>query len=186
LPRALLLILPALALIVWGVGVQLPRWTAPQPDWFAAGTPGVCAAVDSLRLYQGQRSNITGGIGREAAVSAAEQAVAEHYETPALAFSEPLAVLATLPEDDEQQTFYLFTAQLDNATATIYIDADHGDTRALITTPEDETVTCAFDTRAALIEAVRSPPTILLGAYILLTAGALLARRLRQAKGKRP
>ncbi len=185
MPRALLLILPALALLVWGVTAQLPRWTAPQPDWFTAGAPGVCAAVDSLRLYQGQRSNPAQGIGRAAAEEAAARAITEHYDSPAPTLSEPLAVQAMLP-GTTRQAYYVVTAQLDDATAVIYIDAESGDTRALITSPEAESITCVFDTRAALVEAVRSPPAILLGAYILLTAGALFARRLLQAKRKRP
>ena len=184
MPRALLLILPALALIVWGVAAQLPRWTAPQPNWFAAGTPALCAAVDSLKLYQGQRGD-GNGIGSAAAEEAATLAIREHYGASASDLSEPLAVQATLP-GEARQAYYVVTAQLSDAAAVIYVDAGSSDTRALITTPADETVNCEFDRRAALVAAVRSPPTILLGVYILLTAGALVARRLLQAKGKRP
>ncbi|MEP7292325.1 MAG: hypothetical protein ABI835_11105 [Chloroflexota bacterium] len=180
--RLWLLLLPALALIGWGIAAQLPRWTAPQPAWFPAGTPGVCAAVEALRVYEAVRVE-SDGTGVEAARSAAAQVVSEHYDTEALAFSEPLAVQAALP-GDQRRSFYVVTAKLSAATAILYLDAESGEARALITTPDSETSACDFDVREALIAAVKSAPTILLGAYILLTAGALIVRRLVSAKGK--
>ncbi|MFN8448133.1 MAG: hypothetical protein U0521_05985 [Anaerolineae bacterium] len=95
--RLLILLLPALALVVWLVAAQLPRWTAPVPGWFAPGTPGVCAAVRSLALYDARRVDPASGLGREAAQSAAEQVAADHYDAAPLGVSEPLAVEASLP-----------------------------------------------------------------------------------------
>lgn len=178
-----LLLTPALALVVWGLTSQLPRWLAPQPTWFAADTPAVCAAVDSLRLYSAQRSEPSGSIGNDAARSSAEQIFAQHYDSPAITISEPLAVQASLPSA-ERGGYYVVTAQFDDAAAVMFVDARSGEARAVITTPLSESVTCDFDTRAALLDAVKSPPVILLAAYILLTAPALVAWRLLYAKGK--
>lgn len=181
--RPILLILPALALILWGVLAQLPRWTAPYANWFAASTPGVCAAVDSLRLYGGQRSGAEHGTGATAAENGAAQAVTEHYDSPAQSMSEALAVEATLP-GTERADYYLLTATVTDAVSVIYIHAESGEVGTLITAPNDTLVTCAFDSRAALVAAVRSPAALLLGGYVALTAGGLVARRLWQANRK--
>ncbi|MFN8448132.1 MAG: hypothetical protein U0521_05980 [Anaerolineae bacterium] len=64
----------------------------------------------------------------------------------------------------------------------IYLDAATGEPRALITATDDPAATCDFDVRAALLAAVKSPPLILLVAYVVLVAGVALVRR--AAKGK--
>lgn len=179
-----LLLIPALALVAWALALQLPRWIAPQPNWFTLGTPALCAAVDTLRLYSGQRGEADSNIGSNAARTAAEQIIAQHYDTPAITFSEPLAVHASLP-NTERHGYYIVTAELPDAAAVIFLDAQNGEARAVITTPRSETVTCDFDIRTALVDAVRSPPVILLAAYLLLTALALATWRRLQAKGKR-
>jgi hypothetical protein len=176
-----LLAIPALALIAWLVAAQLPRWTAPQPGWFAADTPGVCAAVSSLVLYGAARTSV-GGIAPETAKTAAAKLVSDHYGISPLTIGEPLAVQATLP-NQERQTYYVVTAALSNdappKAAVIYLDAATDDPRALITATEDPALNCAFNVRAALLAALRSPPPILLAAYLLIAAGALAARALR-------
>ncbi|MCC6803477.1 MAG: hypothetical protein IT319_11385 [Anaerolineae bacterium] len=188
--RRLLILLPALALIVWLVAAQLPLWTAPQPDWFAPGTPGVCAAVESLRLYAARRVDSV-GIGREAAQAAAAQMIAAHYGVPPLVVSEPLAVEAALP-GDARRAYAVVAALLSDAApsgsdastaAVIYLDAT-GEPRALITTVDDPAAACDFDVRAALVDAVKSPPLLLLAAYVAIVVGLLLVhwfsrRRLR-------
>jgi hypothetical protein len=180
-----LLLLPALALVVWALASQLPRWTAPQPDWFAPNTPAVCAALDSLRLYSAQRGGTDGNIGSGAARSTAEQIFAQHYDSPAITISEPLAVQAS-PPGAERGGYYVVTAQFEDAAAVMFVDNRSGEARAIITTPLSETVTCDFDTRAALMAAVRSPPVLLFAAYVLLTAAVFVGWRLLQAKGKHP
>jgi hypothetical protein len=180
-----LLLLPALALVVWALASQLPRWTAPQSNWFEPNTPAVCAAVDSLRLYSAQRSEPSESFGSDAARSSAEQIFAQHYDSPAITISEPLAVQASLP-GTERGGYYVVTAQFDDAAAVMLVDAQTGEARAIITTPLSETVTCDFDTRAALVAGVRSPPVLLFAAYVLLTAAVFVGWRLLQAKGKHP
>jgi hypothetical protein len=189
LPRPLILLLPALALVVALIATQLPRWTAPLQTWFAPDTPGACAAVQSLKLYAGSRANLT-GIGREAAQIRAEQLVAEYYDVVPLAVSEPLAVEATLP-DESRRAYYVVTARLTdsappgsqaNTAAVIYLDAETGDPRALITATNDPAADCDFDVRRALVAALKSPPLLLLFAYIALAAAAPGIRRI--AKGR--
>ncbi len=180
-----LILLPALALIIWLVAAQLPRWTAPQAGWFAPDTPGVCAAVESLRVYQAQRADPT-GIGVDAARAAAEQTVEAHYDAPALELGEPLAVDAALP-GEVRHRYYVIAARLSDTLprkiAVIYVDADSGAPRDLITATEDAAVSCDFDLREALVAAAKSPPLLLLIAYVLIAAGALVVRRLWNAKG---
>jgi len=176
---------------VWLLLAQLPRWTAPQSGWFAPETPAVCAAVASLAVYQAQRSDPQNGIGRDAAQSRAKAIAAEHYgdlppDVP-LDVSEPLAVQAALP-GDPRSAYYVVTVRLRDETpekaAIIYLDAATGDPRALITATEEPAADCDFDIRAALVVALKSAPSILLVAYILIAAGALVARRLLNARGK--
>lgn len=172
-----LLPLPALALIVWLVATQLPLWTAPQPDWFAAATPGVCAAVRSLVLSDAARSDPNAGIGAAAAQSAAAQVVSEHYGITALEVGAPLAVQAVLPGTD-RRAYFVVTARLSDDTlpkaAVIYLDAASGELRALFTTPDDPAQNCAFDVRGALLAALRSPPLLLLVVYVLAAGGVLV------------
>lgn len=169
-------------LIGWLIAAQLPRWTAPQPNWFAANTPGVCAAVSSLAIYSAARGDPNAGIGRQGAQSYALQVVAEHYGITALHLSEPLAVQATLPSE-ERHAYFVVTARLSDDTpptaAVIYLDATTGEPRALITATEDLTQTCDFDLRGALLAALRSPPPLLLGVYVLTAAGALAVWKIR-------
>jgi hypothetical protein len=177
-----LLLLPALALVVWLVSAQLPLWTAPEPHWFAPGTPGVCAAVESLKLYEGQRSAASER-GAQDARSIVGQLAANTYEGGALALSEPLIVQATLP-GDERRTYSLVTAQLSgDAAAVVYVDAESGEARAVITTVENASVRCDFDLRGALITAVRSLPMMLLAAYAVLTVVGLIVWWLWHRKG---
>jgi hypothetical protein len=179
---AVILIIPALVLIAWLVTAQLPRWTAPYSYWFAEDTPGVCAAVASLRINHALRANPSDAIGNEAAQARAEQVVADQYDDQALQVSEPLAV------QDQRGAFYVITALLSDQppekAAVIYLDAATGDPRSVITATEDSAANCDFDIRAALVAAVKSPPLILLVAYILIAAGVLVARRLITARGK--
>ena len=178
--------LPALALIVWLVLAQLPRWTAPQPGWFAADTPGVCAAVESLKLYQAVRAE-PGGIGSEAAKTDAAKVVVDHYDASALAVSDATAFQATLP-GSPQRAVYVVTVRLTDSApekdAVIYLDVATGDPLALITAVDDPALNCNFDVRAALVAAAKSPPVLLLIAYFVIVAGALVARGLFNAKGR--
>lgn len=189
LRRLLILLLPALMLIAWLVAAQLPLWTAPHPNWFAPDTPGACAAVQSLNVYAARRIDPGAGIGREAAQADAAQVVAAHYDLSPLAVSAPLAVEAALLAG-ERRAYTVVTVRLTdaappgslaNTTAVIYLDATTGEPRALITATDDPAATCDFDVRGALLAGLRSPPLILLAAYVLITAGVLLARRI--AKG---
>lgn len=123
-------------------------------------------------------------MGSTAARAAAERIISEHYDSPASAIGEPLEIMAALP-GKERRLHYLITARLPDAATVILLDAITGEARAVITAPLTETVTCDFDTRAALVDAIRSPPAILFAAYLLLTAFALAAWRLLYAKGKR-
>lgn len=155
-------------LVIWLVLSQLSRWMVPQPNWFPAETPGVCAAVSSLALYAGQRGAVS-GIGPIAARTAAAQVFAQQYDAEATDLSEPLAVQANLP-GEPRQALYLVTARINHAAAVVYLGANDGTPRALITTPDANDVTCAFDVRGALVAALRSPPMIMLGAYLLFAA----------------
>ena len=182
--RVCLLLVPALALIGWLVAAQLPRWTAPSADWFAPDTPGVCAAVESLKLYQAARAD-AGGIGSDTARADASKVAADHYDAPALAVGDPLAVRASLP-GDPPRALYVVTVRLSSSApeddAVIYLDAASGDPLALITASDDPAATCAFDLRAALVAAAKSPPVPLLIGYGVIVAAALIVRRL--AKGR--
>lgn len=183
--RLLILLLPALALVVWLVAAQLPRWTAPAPGWFARGTPGVCAAVRSLALYDARRVDPADGLGREAAQADAERVAADHYDAAPLDVSEPLAVEASLP-GAPRSVYSVVTVRLSDAApekaAVIYLDAATGEPRALITATDDPAAICDFDVRAALLAAVKSPPLILLVAYVVLVAGVALVRRIARGK----
>lgn len=183
--RLLILLLPALALIVWLVAAQLPRWTAPQPDWFAPDTPAVCAAVQSLALYDARRVDPADGIGREAARADAEQMIADYYDAPPLAVSASLAVEAALP-GGERRAYFVVTARLTDAApeqaAIIYLDAATGEPGGLITATVDPAATCDFDLRGVLLAGLRSPPLLLLIAYSLIATGALFARRLARRR----
>lgn len=186
MPRRLVLLLaiPPLVLIAWLVAAQLPRWTAPQPGWFADGTntPGVCAAVNSLALYGASRGDPNAGIGQDAAKADAAQVVSEHYDTSAPDVGAPLAVQAALP-NTERRAYYLVTALLNDSApptaAVIYLDAATGDPRILITATEDPAASCDFDVKAALLAVLRSPPPILLAAYGLIVAATLAVRAWR-------
>ena len=181
-----LLTLPALALLVWLVTAQLPRWTAPQPGWFAPETPGVCAAVASLSLAAAVRVNPDANNGKNAALETAAQVINDVYGVSTLKISEPLAVQATLP-GSERRAYFVVTAQLTAdalpKTAVIYVNVDSGEPRTLLTSVDDPALNCGFDVRAALVAALRSTPLILLAVYVLaagaLLAGALVLRHLR-------
>ena len=182
------LVIPAAVLIVLLITAQLPRWTAPQPGWFGADTPGVCAAVASLTLYDAVRGGAS-GIGSEAARDRAVQVAADYVDAEALTVSDPLEVEATLP-GDERRAVYVVTVGLatDSTLATaavIYLDAASGDPLSLIAATEqaDGATACAFDLRGALIAAVKSPPLLLLVAYTLGAAGLLAARWILKARG---
>lgn len=185
----LVLIVPALVLIGWLIAAQLPTWTAPQANWFAADTPGVCAAVDSLVLYHASRANV-GGIGRDAAILDAAQVVTSHYDFGTAARpthrSEPLGVQATLPGDQARAYDVLTMALSDDALpkiAVIYLDAATGEPRALLTAIDDPARNCALDVKAALLAAVKSLPLILLAAYGVIVAGGLIVRLLLRRRG---
>ncbi|MBI1258023.1 MAG: hypothetical protein GC204_11180 [Chloroflexi bacterium] len=179
---AFVVALPALILIGWLVATQLPRWTAPQANWFPAKTPGVCAAVDSLVLYQATRADV-GGIGRDTALDDAMLVVVEHYKLNAsdiaLTDRAVLSVEAALP-GDQRRGYYVASIRLNNdplpKAAVIYLDAESGDPRALITATEDPNENCDFDIKAALLAAVKSPPLLLLLAYGGIVVVAAAAR----------
>ncbi len=202
----MVLVIPAIVLIAWLIVAQLPRWTAPQPGWFApmpqgGTTPGVCAAVASLKLYSASRINPADGIGIEAARERANEIAAEHYSARVITVGTPLAVEAAL-SGSARQALYLVTLRLEaeasdetngsslRTDAVIYLDAVSGSPLRLITALEDSTgeataeaKACAFDVRAALIAAIKSPPLLLLAAYILVTSGLLAVRGLFKARG---
>ncbi|MEO8393508.1 MAG: hypothetical protein ABI700_11010 [Chloroflexota bacterium] len=169
------LVIPALVLIGWLVAAQLPRWTAPQPGWFDPYTPALCVVVDSLKRYGATRADV-GGIGRDAAVLDAAQVVAKYYDfgttRPPINRSIPLGVEATLP-GDQQRAYYAISMALSadplRKVAVIYLDAETGEARALISTIEYPAANCDFDVKAALLVAIKSPPLILLVAYGALT-----------------
>jgi hypothetical protein len=182
-------LLPALALVVWLITAQLPLWTAPQPNWFAPGTFGACAAAQSLKLYGATRAEAA-GIGRDAAQAKAAQVIAEYYDAPPLVVSEPLAVEAALP-GRERRAYFVITVRLTddsplgsraNAAAVIYLDAETGEPHMLITAMDDAAEDCDFDLRAALVAAIKSPPLLLLVAYALTAAVVLFARRIRKGR----
>jgi hypothetical protein len=185
---ALLLLLPALALIAWLVIEQRPRWTAPEASWFPPETPGTCAAVASLALYHAERIGQT-GIGRDAALEAAQRALTDHYETLAVAVGQPQPVRATLlgqaPAD-----YYVVTAQLNDAAlptvAILYLDAASGEPRALLTASNDPALDCSLDVRAALLAAARSPALIGLVAYVGVVVIGLVAWWLLKRRKKSP
>jgi hypothetical protein len=183
------LAIPALVLIGWLIAAQLPRWTAPQANWFVPNTPGVCAAVDSLVLYGATRANV-GGIGRDVAILDAAQVVQTHYEFGTAALpssrSEPLGVQATLP-GDLPRTYYVITMALSDdplpKAAVIYLDAATGDPRALIMGIADPAANCDLDVKAALLAAAKSPPLILLVIYGVIAAGAFVVGWLLKRRG---
>ncbi len=73
-------------------------------------TPGVCAAVASLTLYDATRSGAS-GIGSEAARDRAAQVAADYTDAEPLTVSDPLAVEATLPGDG-RRAVYVVTVKL--------------------------------------------------------------------------
>ena len=188
------MIIPTAVLIIWLISAQLPRWTAPQPGWFAAmphggTTPGVCAAVASLTLYDATRSSPADGIGSAAARDRAAQVAAEYTDANVIAVSDPLAVQATLP-DAKRRSVYVVTVELAadsslETAAVIYLDAASGDPLRVIaaTEPAGNSSGCDFDLRGALVAAVKSPPLILLVAYTLSAALFVVARWLLKARG---
>ena len=188
----LILIAPALVLIGWLVAAQLPRWTAPQANWFAPNTPGVCAAVESLTLYGAQPDNV-GGIGRDAALTDGVKIALQHYSIPdgvSILYQNwpALGVQATLP-GEKRRGYYVVVVPLNNdllpKAAIVYIDAATGAPRTLITAIADPAAVCDFDMKAALLAAAKSPPLILLVAYGVITTGGLVAWRLFMKKGRR-
>lgn len=185
---AFLIPLPALALIAWLVVSQLPRWTAPQADWFPPETPGACSAVASLAVYNAARIGQT-GIGRDAALESAQRTLTEHYETLALDVGQPLPVRAALPGQPPAE-YYVVTARLDDAplptVAILYLDAASGEARALLTASDDPALDCSLDVRAALVAAVRSPALIGLAAYVGMVVGGLVVWWLLKRRAKPP
>lgn len=181
----ILLALPAFVLAAWLVVSQIPRWGAPQLDWFPAETPGACSAVSSLTLYQGNRWAVM-GIGPQAAQAAAAQVLEQHYSTPATDISHPLAVQATLP-GEPRQAYYVVTARVGDAAAVLYLRMGDGSVAALTTTPSADDTNCAFDLRGAAVAVLRSTPLVLLVVYcsfaIIVVVVSFVRRRIR-AKGK--
>jgi hypothetical protein len=173
---ALILPLPALALIAWLVVSQLPRWTAPQANWFPPDTPGACSAVSALTVYGAVRVGQT-GIGRDAALQSAQRALTDYYDTLALNVGQPQPVRATLPGTSPAD-YYIVTAQLDDAplptVAVLFLDAASGDPRSLITASDDPSLDCSLDVRAVVIAALRSPPLIGLVVYVGIVAIGLV------------
>lgn len=197
--RWTLLVVPALGLIVWLVAAQLPRWLAPQPGWFEPDTPGVCAAVASLKLYDGVRADPADGIGLAAARERAEQVAAlyydaGYYDASVLSVGMPLAVQVRL-SGESRQAVYLVTVHLGgqpdssasrlDTDSVIILDAASGDPLRVITATQGSTgaADCPFDVRAALVTAIKSPPSLLLAAYILGAAGLWAARWFLKAMG---
>jgi hypothetical protein len=186
---ALVLIVPALVLIGWLVSAQIPLWNVPQERWFSVSTPGICAAVDSLKLYDGQRADV-GGIGRDAALADAAQVALKYYTSPppagAAFFLAVLGVEATLPAQ-QRQGYYVVVAPLSSSplpkAAVMYLDAQTGDVKALITAIDDESATCVFNWYPALLAAVKSPPLLLLVTYGVLVVAGLVARWLLKRRG---
>ncbi len=152
-------------------------------------TPGVCAAVASLTLYDATQSSPADGIGREVAQERATQVAADYTDANVIAVSDPLAVQATLP-GAKRRSVYVVTVELAadsslETAAVIYLDAASGDPLRVIaaTEPAGDLSGCDFDLRAALVAAVKSPPLILLVAYTLGAAGLLAMRWLLKARG---
>lgn len=178
---ASLIVLPALILLGWLIAAQLPVWTAPQPDWFAPNTSGVCAAVASLQTYNAVRANDTPTVAAAEAVEHAAALVERHYPESAAAVSDPLLVRARFADGD--RLAWLITAQIaEGGAAVTYIDAQTGEPLALITalSPASD---CSLNVRRALTDAVKSPPFLLLAGYIVLLVVLfgliLLVRRVR-------
>ncbi len=174
---ASLIAIPALILLGWLIAVQLPVWTAPQPDWFAPDTPGVCAAVASLHTYNAVRANDTPTIAGAEAVEQAAALVERHYTQSAAAVSSPLLVRARFA--DGERLAWLLTAQLETGAAVTYIDAQTGEPLALITalspSPAQD---CALNVRRALIDAVKSPPFLLLAGYLALLVVLFIVKQI--------
>ena len=182
LAAASLISVPALILLGWLIAAQLPIWTAPQPDWFAPDTHGVCAAVAALRTYNAARANDTPPVASVEAVRRADALFEQHYQQTATGLGDPLLVRARFP--NAERLAWLFTAGLsEDGAAVTYIDAQTGEPLALITalSPANE---CALNIRRALIDAVKSPPFLLLVGYIallvVLFVVILLSRRLKR------
>lgn len=180
---ASLIVLPALILLGWLIAAQFPIWTAPQPDWFAPDTPGVCAAVAALQTYNAVRAGDTPAVSSAEAVKRAAAVVERHYRQTAAAVSNPLLVRARFP--DGERLAWLLTAQLERGAAVTYIDAQTGEPLALITalSPAND---CILNVRRALIDAVKSPPFLLLAGYIVLLvvlfAANQVVRRVRRPR----
>nr|AUN37558.1 hypothetical protein [uncultured bacterium] len=180
---AFVFVVPALALIGWLIATQLPRWTAPQANWFASApnTPGVCAAVESLVLYGATRADV-GGIGEDAALDDAMLAVVGHYKVDSLNVlvrgMPVLGVQATLPGGQQRGEYYVVVVPLQNdalpKAAVIYIDAQTAEAQAVITAIVDPAANCDFDVKAALLAAVKTPPLIGLVAYSVIVLGGLI------------
>lgn len=181
----ILLALPAFVLAAWLVVSQIPRWGAPQINWFPAETPGACAAVSSLALVQGNRWAVM-GMGPRAAQAVAAQVLEQHYGAPASSISLPLAVQATLP-GEPRQAYYVVTARVGQAAAVLYLRMGDGSVGTLITTPTATDTNCAFDLRGAALAALRSTPLVLLVVYssfaIVVLVVSFVRSRIR-AKGK--
>jgi hypothetical protein len=178
----LLLVLPALALAVWGLSAALPIWSAPQPAWFAPDTPAICALVDWLERAGAERLDpaAQGVIARDEAIERIDAQLARTYDSAPPPIGDPILIRAVL--DDSSRTVWIASAEYSNGAALIALDAGTGEPLALIHAIAPRPY-CPFDSGAALRRTVTLPPLILLSLYAVSVIAYSLIRRI--AGGKR-
>lgn len=139
----LLVLLPVLLPLGWFVYEQFPAWTFNPPEWLRVNDPaavdGACAAVASVRTYNGR---FVSGEPPVSAAEAREQAntlvAAQHDLPPGDFVSQPGTALvrATFPPDQQNRLAWLHLAVIapvgaddtePGKLALVYIDAETGE-----------------------------------------------------------
>lgn len=168
----ILLIVPAL-LAGWILREQLPIWTAPRTEWFSSPegelAAAACESADLLRNLNGSQASDDQPVTAAAAQATAAAAVQQIYGREPVSASVPKAFRVTI-DGVARTVWWVSSGSLSDdssAAAIVLIDAQSGDVVDVLTvsTPLEVTA-CAFDTRRALIDLIRSTPALLLGVYL--------------------
>lgn len=176
---------PAIVLIIWFLGIQIPQWTGAQPDWITNDdkmmvSPGTCTGAQMLRHYQASQTNSEPLIHTDIALQVAQGELTSRYSTATIEISDPNAF--TIQYEGQHILAWLVTAAFENGDAPADV-ADitptsrvaalliHGEDGFLIDIfngyeTRDPALTCPNSLRIIMLNAVRTTPFLLLLVYV--------------------
>lgn len=181
--RWLIPLIPVLALAIWLVAMQFPRWTVAHAGWFPEEIPGVCAAVAYLRGVGATARSASA----DARVTAFAAGLAMTSSQPPLASSTPLAIRHVTIGDAWLVTYAYGDPDAAGSLIEIVVFSDDGTPRARVHSAADGVQSCERDLGALARGALVSVPGLAFAAYVsggMIIGVASLFRR-RWIRGRR-